>query len=108
MSAIDSSISQPSRTYRRGDDAALEAEILVRGEAIWHSMQDAVPGLFDQELWQARLLDWAMRDPDFKTDLFRFVDVLPMLETSEQVAEHVPQPSSTALTQPWSHDCSQQ
>ena len=30
-----------------------------------------------------------MRDPGFKVDLFRFVDVLPVLQTTSQVAGHV-------------------
>ena len=30
-----------------------------------------------------------MRDPEFKTDLFRFVDVLPTLQTTAQIGQHV-------------------
>ena len=67
----------------------IEDAIQTRGRALWQGMHDAVPGLFDERHWQAKLLDWAMRDDDFKTALFRFVDVLPMLEDTRQVAEHV-------------------
>ena len=58
------------------------------GESLWRDMRDAVPGVFDQRHWQARLLDWAMRNAEFKTGLFRFIDVLPTLHTWNQVAEH--------------------
>ena len=34
-------------------------------------------------------MDWAMSDPDFRVDLFRFIDVLPMLNETEQVSRHV-------------------
>ena len=34
------------------------------------------------------MLDRAMRDPALKTDLFRLVDALPALSTSEQIARH--------------------
>jgi len=51
-----------------------------------------------------RLMDWAMRDPVFKTQMFRFVDVLPTLTSSDDVVKHmveylgsVKSPASRAL-----------
>jgi len=35
------------------------------------------------------MMDWAMRDARFKTQLFRFVDVLPVLRTSGAVVSHL-------------------
>lgn len=37
----------------------------------------------------SRLMEWAMRDPELKTQLFRFVDVLPALQTPEEVVRHL-------------------
>jgi len=37
----------------------------------------------------ARLMEWAMRDEKLKVQLFRFVDVLPMLETPDQIVGHL-------------------
>lgn len=34
-------------------------------------------------------MDWSMRDEQLKTQLFRFVDVLPMLTTNELVTRHL-------------------
>ena len=34
-------------------------------------------------------MHWAMRDPNFKVQLFRFIDVFPMLRTSAQVHEYL-------------------
>ena len=34
-------------------------------------------------------MDWSMADEHVKVELFRFVDVLPMLKTSEQITEHL-------------------
>ena len=34
-------------------------------------------------------MDWAMKDPAFKVQLFRFIDVFPMLRTPEQVHEYL-------------------
>ena len=67
---------------------ALQLRIEALGESIWEDMGGVVPGIFDKRHWQARLLDWAMCNPQFKTDLFRFIDVLPALHSSKQVADH--------------------
>lgn len=66
-----------------------QALIQQLGTEIWDRMKGEAPGVFNKDYWQGRLLDWAMQDESFKVDLFRFVDVLPMLQSKEQVAEHV-------------------
>lgn len=76
-----------SRAVPAGID--LEREIHHLGEAIWRRTRGEAPSLFNKSFWHGRILDWAMRDPEFKVDLFRLVDVLPMLQTREQVAQHV-------------------
>nr|MBI3612193.1 bifunctional proline dehydrogenase/L-glutamate gamma-semialdehyde dehydrogenase [Nitrospirota bacterium] len=45
-----------------------------------------VPSLFDRRWWSSSLLDWCMRNETFKVQLFRFVDVLPSLNSDAQVA----------------------
>src|SRR5712691_1883686 len=47
------------------------------------------PSLFSKKGFYGTLMDWAMRDEHFKTQLFRFVDVLPMLTSSSEVARHL-------------------
>jgi RHH-type proline utilization regulon transcriptional repressor/proline dehydrogenase/delta 1-pyrroline-5-carboxylate dehydrogenase len=42
-------------------------------------------GPLSARFWSDRLMDWAMGNRAFKAQLFRFVDVFPMLRTSEQV-----------------------
>ncbi len=39
--------------------------------------------------WQSWILGWATGDPNFKVSLLQFVDVLPVLRTSADIAEHV-------------------
>ncbi len=39
--------------------------------------------------WTDRLLDWAMDHSDFKTQLFRFVDVFPACRDDADVAKHL-------------------
>jgi RHH-type proline utilization regulon transcriptional repressor/proline dehydrogenase/delta 1-pyrroline-5-carboxylate dehydrogenase len=66
-----------------------EADILQLGEEIVQHMKGERPSLFNTQYWHGRLLEWVMRDPEFKTDLLRFVDVLPTLQTTAQIGQHV-------------------
>ncbi len=45
--------------------------------------------LFRMSWWSDRMLDWAMARPEFKTQLFRFVDVFPAFAGNEDVAGHL-------------------
>ncbi|GAB4258471.1 MAG: proline dehydrogenase family protein [Deferrisomatales bacterium] len=70
------------------DDAAVDTRVLALGRELLQRMGEAVPGVFDRRRWEGKILDWAMGDPAFKTDLFRFVDVLPALKGTGAVARH--------------------
>jgi len=49
----------------------------------------APPPLYSQQGLYGSLMEWAMRDECFKTQLFRFVDVLPALGSPAEVARHL-------------------
>lgn len=68
----------------------LEPSIRVWGEKIF-SLIDAAdgPALFSKKGFYGALMEWAMRDEHFKTQLFRFVDVLPTLTSSSEVGRHL-------------------
>ncbi len=46
-------------------------------------------GLLSRQFWSDKLMDWAMKDHDFKVQLFRFVDTYPTLSTPEAVHDHL-------------------
>jgi RHH-type proline utilization regulon transcriptional repressor/proline dehydrogenase/delta 1-pyrroline-5-carboxylate dehydrogenase len=71
------------------DSQTIDAEIMRLGEQLWARVRGQVPSVFDKGYWQGKILEWAMRDPSFKIDMFRFVDVLPTLVETEQVSQHV-------------------
>ncbi len=69
---------------------ALEAAIRAKGEQLFALMdQQPPPALFSKKGAYARLMDWSMKDPVFKTQLFRFVDVLPSLNSSAEIVRHL-------------------
>ncbi len=71
-------------------DPALEAIIKAKGERLFALMdQQPPPALFSKKGAYARLMEWSMKDPAFKTQLFRFVDVLPTLKSSGEIVRHL-------------------
>lgn len=75
-----------------GDDlpaallAAVESRTQAVGKELAASLSEAKPHVWQRRWWDERLLAWTMRDEALKVQLFRFVDVLPMLRTPEAVA----------------------
>lgn len=53
-------------------------------------------GLLSAKFWSDKLMDWSMKDQNFKVQLFRFVDCFPALKTPDAVYNHL----SDYLSQP--------
>lgn len=71
-------------------DPKLEPAIRAKGEQLFAFMdQQPPPALFSKKGAYARLMEWSMKDPVFKTQLFRFVDVLPSLKSSGEIVRHL-------------------
>lgn len=69
---------------------AVEDRVREIGENLFNAMEDAPsPGIFSKKGAYARVMDWAMKDPAFKAQLFRFVDVLPVLKSSSEIIRHL-------------------
>jgi RHH-type proline utilization regulon transcriptional repressor/proline dehydrogenase/delta 1-pyrroline-5-carboxylate dehydrogenase len=59
------------------------------GGELLNSAREHKAGLLSSKFWSDQLMNWAMKDPEFKIQLFRFVDVFPMLGTSGLVHEYL-------------------
>src|SRR5947207_10854897 len=71
-------------------DRDLETAVREWGEQVFALMDAAEPpSLFSKKGFYGTLMEWSMRDEHFKTQLFRFVDVLPTLTSSSEVAKHL-------------------
>ncbi len=62
----------------------LEKRIREVGRGLYGLASD-VPSIFNKRRWMGRLMDRAMKDAEFRVNLFRFIDVLPSLKTSDLV-----------------------
>jgi RHH-type transcriptional regulator, proline utilization regulon repressor / proline dehydrogenase / delta 1-pyrroline-5-carboxylate dehydrogenase len=63
----------------------LEERTREIGHELYTSMSGEVPSFFDRKRWAGRLMDWGMRDDNFRVRLFRFIDVLPSLKRDNLV-----------------------
>ncbi len=67
----------------------LNSRIRTRGKEFFQSISGEAPSIFNKGWWTGKVMDWAMRNEEFKVQLFRFVDVLPYLNTSESLTKHI-------------------
>ncbi|MCA9078977.1 MAG: proline dehydrogenase family protein [Planctomycetaceae bacterium] len=67
----------------------VEASTQQIGRDLWSHLDRRQPSVFERRWWLDHILTWAMQDESVKVQMFRFVDVLPMLKTSESVARHL-------------------
>ncbi len=92
------------------DDALRAVEERTReiGRSIFGQLDKQRPFFLQRRWWDDRIMDLAMQDEAVKVQLFRFVDVLPMLATNDAVVGHLneyladvrdrlPRPLSAAL-----------
>ncbi len=67
----------------------LEALTHDYGRAIFARLDSSRPLPFGPAWWDERLMGWTISDEALKVQLFRFVDVLPLLHTPGAIARHL-------------------
>src|SRR6266566_4088139 len=74
----------------KSETSDVEPKIRQYGEQVFALMDAAEsPSLFSKKGFYGTLMEWAMKDEHFKTQLFRFVDVLPTLTSASEIARHL-------------------
>ncbi len=81
-------------SYKPSSD--VERRTLEIGRELLEAARGHKTGVFTSKFWNDQLMNWAMKDPSFKLQLFRFIDVYPMLRTPELVHDYL----TDYLTQP--------
>jgi RHH-type proline utilization regulon transcriptional repressor/proline dehydrogenase/delta 1-pyrroline-5-carboxylate dehydrogenase len=67
----------------------LESRIFEIGSDLLARARSGKAGLLSAKFYSDALMNWSMKDHQFKVQLFRFVDCFPMLKTPEQIYEHL-------------------
>lgn len=67
----------------------LNPNILERGKAFFSSVKEEKLSLFNKARWTGEVMEWCMKNEEFKVQLLRFVDVFPYLNDGEQLTSHI-------------------
>jgi RHH-type proline utilization regulon transcriptional repressor/proline dehydrogenase/delta 1-pyrroline-5-carboxylate dehydrogenase len=67
---------------------AIERRTFEVGRVLFEKIDTSGPSVFERQWWDDWIMNWSMADESTKVQLFRFIDVLPMLDTIEELAEH--------------------
>ena len=59
------------------------------GTELFGRLDQRSPTVFHGRWWENRLMNWVMGDEAIKVQMFRFVDVLPMLRDHADIARHL-------------------
>ena len=71
------------------EDAKVEALTQQLGRDYLAAARGNQRGWLSSRFWSDKLMDWAMKDENFKVQLFRFVDAFPMLKSAEEIHDHL-------------------
>jgi len=81
---------EPALRTAPDGSASLDEAIFKIGTQILGMVDEAgMPSIFSRKGLYGPLMEWSMMDEQFKTQLFRFVDVLPALNSSGEVTQHL-------------------
>ncbi|MDL2279817.1 proline dehydrogenase family protein, partial [Desulfovibrio sp. OttesenSCG-928-G11] len=67
----------------------LEQKIVARGKEFFASISGEKSSIFSKSYWTDKVMDWSMKNEDFKVQMFRFVDVFPYLNTPQSLQRHM-------------------
>src|SRR5690349_7475508 len=79
----------PGDDFSERDLGLIEVRTRAIGRTLFDHLRQDRPTLLQRRWWDDRIMNWAMSDETLKVELFRFVDVLPMLLDSRAITDHL-------------------
>lgn len=77
------------RDFTPAELARIEASTHEIGRQLLEQIAERKPNLLSRRWWDDKIMQWTMSDESVKVQAFRFIDVLPMLATSDSVVRHL-------------------
>jgi RHH-type proline utilization regulon transcriptional repressor/proline dehydrogenase/delta 1-pyrroline-5-carboxylate dehydrogenase len=71
------------------DSRSIEAEVRELARSLYGRASQHKPSLFEPQDWMGRMIDWSLKDESLRAALFRFVDVLPSLDSAAEISRHL-------------------
>ena len=78
-----------SSTEAGGANSQRERRIFEVGSQMLERARRHKSGVLSAKFYSDALMEWSMKDQNFKVQLFRFVDCFPMLKTPEAIFSHL-------------------
>jgi len=69
----------------------MELRTQAIGLELFSHVEQERASIFESQWWEDQILEWCMKNEDMKTQLLRFVDVFPSLQSPRQLAAHLRQ-----------------
>jgi RHH-type proline utilization regulon transcriptional repressor/proline dehydrogenase/delta 1-pyrroline-5-carboxylate dehydrogenase len=69
------------------DPTELQIQQLAR--SLYHQAAEHKPSIFDPQDWLGKMIEWSLDDESLRVALFRFVDVLPSLDSAADIGRHL-------------------
>ncbi|HEX7230701.1 MAG TPA: proline dehydrogenase family protein [Candidatus Binatia bacterium] len=67
----------------------LEPEVQRLARTLFQKAAENKPSLFEKKDLLGRMIEWSLEDESLRVALFRFVDVLPSLDSSAEIGRHL-------------------
>jgi RHH-type transcriptional regulator, proline utilization regulon repressor / proline dehydrogenase / delta 1-pyrroline-5-carboxylate dehydrogenase len=68
---------------------AVEQDVQRLARSLYRKAAEHKPSLFEAQDLLGRMIDWSLKDESLRVALFRFVDVLPSLESATEIGRHL-------------------
>ncbi|MBL8746365.1 MAG: proline dehydrogenase family protein, partial [Phycisphaerae bacterium] len=87
--AVNAPHSSPRAASGAVGSARDESRIEAIGGELLSRARGHKTGLLSSKFYSDALMEWSMKDPNFKVQMFRFVDAFPTLTTPDSIYEHL-------------------
>ena len=81
--------SAPAAARSSAEPAGRESRVFELGGEMLSLAKRHKTGVLSAQFYSDWLMEWSMKDPQFKVQMFRFTDAFPMLKTPEAIYEHL-------------------
>lgn len=67
----------------------LENKVQELARSLYQRAAEHKPSIFDPHDWLGKMIEWSLEDESLRVALFRFVDVLPSLDSAAEIGRHI-------------------
>src|SRR5215470_11292572 len=66
-----------------------ESQVTELAQSLYRSAAQHKPSIFESQDWLGKMIEWSLQDESLRVALFRFVDVLPSLDSAAEIGRHL-------------------